>query len=128
MRLFIVISVFLCAVWASGCNAALSDAPALDVSINVQQKQDKRSKYALFDDIKVAACRLPKAVIRSAGDGAKTFVTSSSVLVPVSLVLNIKNMRPIDAWLWGGIRRGTHWAQTSAIFVGQYTLFPSVVL
>lgn len=114
----IVVLVFLGISWVGLCNAILSNAPAVQISHDVQQVQVKKSKHTLFDDLKVAACRIPNALVRSAGDGAKTFVTSSSILVPISLALNIKNMRPIDAWLWSGFQKGTHWAQTSAVFVG----------
>jgi len=118
MRIVFIFVLVCCAVGSSLSSAVLSNAPAFQTLHNGQQELDRKSKFALFDDIKVAACRIPKAVICSFGDGAKTFITSSSILVPVSLALNIKNMRPIDAWLWRGIQRGTHWAQTSAVFVG----------
>ena len=117
MSFYLKVVLICCIAWASLGSAVLSNAPAFQ-SLNAQPEQHQTSKFALLDDIKVAACRIPRAVVNSARDGAKTFVTSSSILVPVSLALNIKNMRPIDAWLWSGIQRGTHWAQTSAVFVG----------
>jgi hypothetical protein len=61
-------------------------------------------------------CRLPRAIGRSIKLSAKSFVTSSAILFPVGLVMNINQMKPIDAWLMKGATTSIEWAKIGACF------------
>lgn len=74
-------------------------------------------------DIRTLASRLPRAFSRSITSSAKSFVTSTAVLIPVGLVLNIKQLKPVDAWLLKGVTTGVEWAKVGAYFVvGAYVV------
>lgn len=68
-------------------------------------------------DVRTIAGRLPRAVAKSVTASAKSFVTSTAVLIPVGLVLNLKQLKPIDAWLLKGVTTGVEWAKVGAYYV-----------
>lgn len=112
-------NIILLAIALIGVVNAASVGSPIDVTITVA-KPDGEFKIAdKLKDIKLATCRIPKALVKSVGESAKTFVSSSSVLIPINLALTINKMRPIDMWLLNGMYKGSSWAKTSAIFVGK---------
>lgn len=67
-------------------------------------------------DVGEVASRLPRAIGRSLKLSAKSFVTSSAMLFPVALVLDINQMKPFDAWLMKGASTSIGWAKVGACF------------
>ncbi len=69
-----------------------------------------------FRELRTISSRLPRAIGRTIKLSTKSFITSSAVLFPVGLVLNINRPRPIDAWLMRGAATGLEWAKVGAYF------------
>lgn len=99
-------------------------APGLQKIVQNKQKSQvseifQKSKQLKFSvrDVRTVAGRIPRAIVRSVKASAKSFVTSSAMLIPVGLVLNVGQLRPVDAWLLKGVTTGVEWAKVGAYFV-----------
>jgi hypothetical protein len=79
-----------------------------------------------FKDVRTISSRLPRAIGRTIKLSTKSFITSSAVLFPVGLVLNINRPRPVDAWLMRGAATGLEWAKVGAYFAVRLPVLPNV--
>jgi len=70
--------------------------------------------------------RIPVAAIGALKASTKSFISSSAVLIPVGLVMNINKPRPIDAWIMRGAATGIEWAKIGAYFVGGEVMFANL--
>ena len=84
-------------------------------SIKNDIEKTLREKLTMAN-IKAVSSRLPAAVGKSIKLSTKSFLSSSAILFPVGLALNIKQFRPIDAWLMKGAGASIEWAKLGACF------------
>jgi hypothetical protein len=73
-------------------------------------------RWFTIKNAKQVGQRIPSATMHSLKVSAKSFISSSAVMVPIGLVMTYDKKIPVSDWLKKGVMTGTEWAKMGAYY------------